>query len=223
MCIIMNIMGLDIQRLGHDSFKIEDEDKIIYIDPYQIEAGEKADYIFVTHDHFDHCSTNDIRKIVKMETIIIASKNCEGMLSKFRGTMKDVVFMGQNESKDIRGLKVETLPAYNINKFMGPNQPFHPKSYGGLSFIIMMGKLRVLHAGDTDSTPELRSLKNIDIAMLPVSGKYVMTSDEAANLALSMRPKVAIPMHYGNIVGSDSDAVRFKSIVEQEGVKAQIL
>ncbi len=186
--------------LGHDCFRI-DGDKIVFFDPYQISPGTKADLILVTHEHFDHCSPGDIAKIQKPETVIVTEKDSA---KKLEGNVK-VVRPGQ--TIDVDEIKIEAVPAYNTDK------TFHPKENGWLGFIVDMEGVRIYHAGDTDFIPEMNQFE-VDIALLPVSGTYVMTAVDAIEAALAIRPKLAIPMHYGAIVGGDQDAKDFKIALE---------
>ncbi|MDP6395486.1 MAG: MBL fold metallo-hydrolase [Desulfobacterales bacterium] len=186
--------------LGHDCFRI-DGDKIVYFDPYQISPGTKADLILVTHEHFDHCSPGDIAKIQKPETVIVTEKDAA---KKLEGNVK-VVRPGQ--TIDVDEIKIEAVPAYNTDK------TFHPKENGWLGFIVDMEGVRIYHAGDTDFIPEMNQFE-VDIALLPVSGTYVMTAVDAMEAALAIRPKLAIPMHYGAIVGGGQDAKDFKIALE---------
>lgn len=198
--------GVKISWLGHDGFKIKD-DVTIYIDPFQISGGEKADIVLVTHEHFDHLSPDDIKKISTSETTIVAPKIAESGLRGIR--CREVVVIKPGEVKEIRGVSIQAVPAYNLNKFRAPGQVFHPKEDGRVGYVVKVKGVSIYHAGDTDAIPEVKSL-GVDVALLPVSGTYVMTADEAVELANTMKPKVAIPMHYGAIVGSESDAQRFK-------------
>ena len=186
-----------IAWLGHDTFRI-DASKTIYIDPYEIESGQKADMILITHEHFDHLSPADVAKIQEDKTIIITEKDSAQKLSG------DVRVMKPGERLLIDNVTIEATPAYNINK------DFHPKEKGWLGFIIEIDGVRIYHAGDTDLIPEMKGL-TVDIALLPVSGTYVMTSDEAVEAALAINPALAIPMHYGAIVGDSTDADNFKA------------
>jgi len=186
--------------LGHDVFRI-DGSKTVYIDPYNIEAGAKADLVLVTHDHFDHCSPEDVEKIQQPETTIITEKDAAKKLTGNVKTMKP------GDSLTIDDVKIEAVPAYNTNK------DFHPKANDWLGFVLEMDNVRIYHAGDTDLIPEMKDL-NVDIALLPVSGTYVMTADEAVEAALAINPGVAVPMHYGAIVGDSSDADTFKAKLE---------
>ena len=186
--------------LGHDSFRI-DASKTIYLDPYQVSSGPKADLIMITHDHFDHCSPDDVAKIQQPGTVIVTEKDSAKKLTG------DLRVIKPGESLVVDEVKVEAVPSYNTDK------EFHPKRNAWLGFIIEIQGVRVFHAGDTDFIPEMNGF-NVDIALLPVSGTYVMTADQAVKAALAISPKLAIPMHYGTIVGSDQDAITFKKALE---------
>ena len=186
-----------IHWLGHDSFRV-DGNKTVYFDPFQIEQGPGADLILISHDHFDHCSPEDVDKIRKEDTVIITEKNSAG---KLKG---DVRILNPGEKTEVEGVKIEAVPAYNTDK------DFHPRKNGWLGFIVDMDGVRLYHAGDTDFIPEMKRL-SVDIALLPVSGTYVMTAEQAVAAAQAIRPKIAIPMHYGAIVGEERDAVSFQS------------
>jgi len=185
-----------IHWLGHDGFRI-DADKIIYIDPYQINPGKKADLILITHAHSDHCSPADVSRIQKPDTIIVTEKDSAG---KLHG---DVRLVKPGDELIVDEIKIKAVPAYNTNK------NFHPRANGWLGFIVEFDGVRFYHAGDTDHIPEMDDFK-VDIALLPVSGTYVMTANEAVDAAVAIGPKLAIPMHFGAIVGSDQDAKTFK-------------
>ena len=203
----MDYQGLKIDHFENDAFRIKAENKVIFIDPYNLKENqvEPADYVFITHEHFDHCSEKDIKKIIGPSTIIIASESC-GLEQKFLNHLnaKSLIFMGPGETSELADLKVQAVPAYNLNK------NFHPKNDGKVGYVIEISKVRIYHAGDTDKIPEMADLQNIDIAMLPVSGTYVMTWQEAVEAVTMFRPKIAIPMHYGSVVGSETDAQNFK-------------
>jgi L-ascorbate metabolism protein UlaG (beta-lactamase superfamily) len=199
---------LKISWLGHDGFKIKNT-KTVYIDPYKIKSGEEADILLITHDHFDHCSREDVEKIASAKTTIVTTPAAKRELSGTKA--KEVRAVNPGEKLVIDGILIETVPSYNVNKFSSPSQPFHPKHNGMLGFIITVNGVRIYHAGDSDSIPEMEGL-NVDIACLPVSGTYVMTAEEAADAAKRIKPKIAIPMHYGSIVGDARDAERFKKL-----------
>lgn len=194
--------------LGHDGFKYSGP-PVIYFDPYELAGGEAADLILITHDHFDHCSVADVDKIRRPETVIVAD---QGAAAKLSGP---VVALRPREQTTAAGLTIETVPAYNTNK------AFHPQKAGHLGFIVTVEGIRLYHAGDTDFIQEMKGLK-VDIALLPVSGTYVMTAAEAAQAALAIHPQIAIPMHYGSIVGSGKDAKTFQSLLEGK-IRVEIL
>jgi L-ascorbate metabolism protein UlaG (beta-lactamase superfamily) len=185
-----------INWLGHDGFRI-DSGKVIYFDPFQIKSAVPADIIFISHDHFDHCSEDDIKKIQKKETVIVTDAVTA---KKLKGSIR-VVKPG--DKLTVENVAIEVVPSYNTNK------TFHPKAAGMLGFIVTVEGVRIYHAGDTDFIPEMNSIKT-DIALLPVSGTYVMTAEEAVQAALAIKPAIAIPMHFNAIVGSEKDAALFK-------------
>jgi L-ascorbate metabolism protein UlaG (beta-lactamase superfamily) len=190
-----------IKWLGHDSFRI-DTGKVIFIDPYQVSSKIKGDLILVTHEHFDHCSPDDIARLKHDDTVIVTEKKSAAKIID-----GDVRIVKPGDRVVIDDIQIEAVAAYNVNK------KFHPKADGWLGFIIETEGVRIYHAGDTDFIPEMKGIRT-DIALLPVSGTYVMTPDEAVEAALAINPKIAIPMHYGAIVGSQSDAQEFQKALE---------
>ncbi len=189
-----------IHWLGHDAMRI-DGSTVVVIDPFQISVTKPADLILISHEHFDHNSPEDVAKIRKKDSIIVTDS---ASAKKLKGEIK-VVAPGDKLS--VKGVEIRVGPAYNTNK------DFHPKSAGMLSFVFTLDGVRYYHAGDTDVIPEMNHL-DVDIAFLPVSGTYVMTADEAVEAATAINPKIAIPMHYGAIVGSEDDAEKFKKALE---------
>ena len=205
---MLELDGISITWLGHDSMKIKG-DKVIYIDPWKLEDAEPANIILVTHEHYDHCSPPDIEKIATDETVIVATADSA---RKLKG---DVMVVKPGDTVEIDGVSIEAVPAYNTNK------SFHPKNSSWVGFVVTMGGKRIYHAGDTDSISEMDSL-DVDVALVPVSGTYVMTAEEAAEAVNRMKPKIAVPMHYGDIVGSEADAERFRTLVSDD-IEVRIL
>jgi L-ascorbate metabolism protein UlaG (beta-lactamase superfamily) len=202
--------GIEFHWLGHDGYRIVAGGKIIYVDPFKLSKAQHnkrdADIILISHDHFDHLSKEDLRHVVGSKTSIIAAKECIPQLKALGASETRGVAPGDKTSA--QGIPIEAVPAYNINKH------FHPKSDGKVGFVLTANGLRIYHAGDTDEISEMSSTRP-DIALVPVSGTYVMTAEEAAR-AINERikpTKLAIPMHYGSIVGSEKDAMAFKQLV----------
>jgi L-ascorbate metabolism protein UlaG (beta-lactamase superfamily) len=197
-----------IDWLGHDSFRIGDGHTVVYIDPWKLEGVQpKADLILITHDHHDHFSREDIAALTADQTIVVAPPSVAQQLS---GNVRSV---GPDESLTAAGVTIETVPAYNIDKFRQPGKLFHPREAGFVGYIVTLAGTRVYHAGDSDHTPEMDQV-SCDIALVPVSGTYVMTAVEAAAAVNAFRPSLAIPMHYADIVGSRADAEEFQKLAQ---------
>jgi len=208
--------GVKITWLGHDSFRINNG-KTVYIDPYKLKTGGKADLLLISHEHFDHLSLDDMKKVVNDKTSVVTTSQCSNEVKKLN--VKEVVVVKPGEKVNVQGISVEAVPAYNINKINpGTGKPFHPKEDNKVGFVVTINNVRIYHAGDTDVIPEMDKIKT-DIALLPVSGTYVMTAEEAAQAAKMLKPRIAIPMHYGAIVGSVKDAEKFKTLVKEYEVK----
>jgi L-ascorbate metabolism protein UlaG (beta-lactamase superfamily) len=205
--------GVKLSWLGHDGFRIENG-AVVYIDPFKIEGGgPKADIVLISHEHFDHCSLEDLKKVVTPATIIIAHSQSKNELSKLN--VKEIKIMKRGDKINVEDVAIEAVPAYNVNKFREPGKVFHPKEDGKLGFVVTIKDVRIYHAGDTDNIPEMRDIR-ADIALLPVSGTYVMTAQEAAEAASVINPKVAIPMHYGGTIGSPKDGETFQKLAKCE-------
>jgi L-ascorbate metabolism protein UlaG (beta-lactamase superfamily) len=189
----------NIHWLGHDSFRI-DGDVTIYIDPWKLTAGcPPADLILITHNHSDHFSPDDIAQIRVGGTELVAPAV---VASKLTGPVHKVK---AGDHLTVKGVDIAVLPAYNVDK------KYHPQHAGHVGYVLTVGGQRIYHAGDTDAIPEMAGLRP-DIAMLPVSGTYVMDAEEAVEAVKLLQPGLAIPMHYGAIVGSEADALRFQQL-----------
>jgi L-ascorbate metabolism protein UlaG (beta-lactamase superfamily) len=207
--------NIQITWTGHDGFRIrgtnsQNNQVTVYIDPYQLaskyQKQNDADVVLLTHDHFDHLSIDDLKQIINNNTSILSATECVKKLAGLK--VKEISGIMPGEKSIIKGLTIEAVPAYNINK------KFHPKSDGKVGFIIRINEKRIYHAGDADLIPEMESV-DPDIALVPVSGTYVMTAEEAAKAVNELiRPKkVVIPMHYNAVVGTEEDAKKFKKLV----------
>ncbi len=207
-------MANSIQWLGHDTFKISDGSMVVYTDPFKLaEGGDKADVILITHEHYDHCSPEDVAKIQKTGTVIVAPGSCGGKLDG------DVRTVKAGDTLEAKGIPIEVRWAYNTSKFRSPGQPFHPKSPDFVGYVFTVGGERIYLAGDTDFIPEMNGL-DVDVALIPVSGTYVMTPDEAAEAAnTAIKAKTYVPMHYNSIVGTDADAKKFAQAVKRGKVE----
>ena len=192
----------NIEVLYHSSIRIS-KNKIIYIDPFKIDKNyNDADIIFITHEHYDHYSEEDIDKVINENTTIIIP---EELLTKLlrKGINKNaIITVEPNEKYMVQGIKFETIPSYNTNK------TFHPKENGWIGYIITLDGIRYYIAGDTDITEENKKVK-CDVAFVPVGGTYTMDFKEAAQLINEIQPKIAVPTHYGSVVGTKQDATDF--------------
>ena len=204
-----------IEVLCHASIRIEGE-KVIYFDPFKIDKNyNDADFIFITHDHYDHYSEEDIDKVKKKDTIIIAPTQLLTKILK-KGFEKDCILMVEpNKQYEVKGLIFETIPAYNIDK------KFHPKENEWVGYIIELNGMRYYIAGDTDITEENKKVK-CDVAFVPVGGTFTMNSKEAAMLINQIKPQMAVPIHYGSIVGTKQDAIDFINSLDSN-IKGMII
>lgn len=205
----------NIEVLCHSSIKFNKE-KVIYIDPFKIYKNyNDADIIFITHDHYDHYSEEDIDKVKKDDTVIVAP---EELLTKLlrKGFRQDyIIIVKPNEKYIVESIKFETVPAYNTNK------QFHPKENGWVGYIIEIKGIRYYIAGDTDITEENKKVK-CNVAFVPVGGTYTMDFKEAAYLINEIKPQVAVPIHYGSIVGTNQDATDFSKLLHPQ-IECKIL
>lgn len=179
-----------------------DDERVVYIDPWGTSPDDPpADLILITHAHDDHFQPDEIARLRKAATKIVAPHDIAAGLSG------DVTPVAPGESHEVAGVHFTTVPAYNTRE---EAQQFHPQANRWVGYMLELGGATYYHAGDTDHAPELDEI-TADVAFLPIGGYYTMDPDEAAGLARSIRPKVAVPMHYGFVVGSPSDADRFRA------------
>jgi len=203
--------GLKIRWHGHDTFSVE-SDVRIFFDPYKLSKQSEADLILISHDHFDHLSLEDLQKISTIKTTIVAAKEC---VNKITGiAFKEKIGIAPGEEKTVNGMRIRAISAYNIDKINhDTKKPFHPKEDNKIGFLVNINGTVIYHTGDSDLIPEMSNLRP-DILLIPVSGTYVMTNKEAAKATEIIKPKIAIPMHYGTIVGTERDATEFKNLVK---------
>lgn len=198
----------NINWFGHAGFGITDRisgSKIYYIDPFELPQIklDKGDLIFITHAHYDHLSGIDINKILKDDSVVIATLDCLNNIS-IPDEQKQAVAPGS--SYTVKGVPFSTIPAYNIHP---ARLKFHPRKNGWVGYVITVNNQKIYHAGDTDFVPEMKDLvkENLDIALLPIGGTYTMDVDEAIEAANEIRAKITIPMHYRNLLKEKSDEV----------------
>jgi L-ascorbate metabolism protein UlaG (beta-lactamase superfamily) len=195
--------------LGHATFRIEASNLVLYFDPWQLKPAQpKADIIFITHDHHDHCSPEDVAKIARPDTIVIGPPAAIAALEKEPGQRRAVAL---GEEFTVRSVAVRVVAAYNVSK------RFHPDTTNNVGYVVAIGGVRIYHAGDTDLIPEMGQIQ-ADVVLLPIGGTYTMNPEEAAAAVRRIGPRIAIPMHYGRVVGELDDAHRFAQLVEDAEV-----
>jgi L-ascorbate metabolism protein UlaG (beta-lactamase superfamily) len=180
------------------SFKVTGS-KVVYFDPWGVDDHQQADLILVTHTHFDHFSPSDISHLRKEDTLVCVPIGADGV----EGQVKIVK---PGDTLEHKGMRIEVVPAYNMNK------SFHAKGNLWVGYVVTLDRKKYYHAGDTDFIPEMKDLRDIDVAMVPVGGTYTMDAQEAAEAVNAFKPKLAIPMHWGDVVGSRADAEKFKQL-----------
>ena len=205
-----------LEWLGHSGFRVRaggPRGATIYIDPYRVAGGPKADLILVTHGHYDHFSPRDVERLVHDRTWLVAPPAVAERLSG------RVLSIGPGESvaaEDVAGVEVSAVAAYNTSKRDGDGRPFHPRDAGGVGYELRVWGERLYHSGDTDVVPEMDAVAGCDIALLAVSGTYVMTAAEAAEAARRIGPRLAVPMHWGEHIGTRADADEFARLAPVE-------
>jgi L-ascorbate metabolism protein UlaG (beta-lactamase superfamily) len=203
----------NVHWLGHAGFLIRIAGKTVYIDPYRSSDGPPADVILITHDHFDHFSPDDVTRLSHKGTRVLAPAS---VTEQIHGRAASIA---AGEAVELDQLEVTAVPAYNTNKLNSEGRPFHPREAGWVGYLLRAGGERLYHSGDTDVIPEMDQAAGVDIALLPVSGTYVMTAAEAAEAARRIEPELAIPMHWGTVIGSRADAEEFQ---ERASIHVQI-
>jgi L-ascorbate metabolism protein UlaG (beta-lactamase superfamily) len=190
-------MAVTVQWLGHASFRISAAGAIVYIDPWKLsDAPHDATVVLVSHSHYDHYSAEDVSKVAAEGTKIVGP-------SDVASQQKNSQPLAPGETVEIDGVRISGVASYN------PAKQFHPKGNQWLGFVIELDSVRIYYAGDTELIDEMRRLGDIDIALLPVGGTYTMDADQAVSAVDAIKPKKAIPYHWGDIVGSRTDADRF--------------
>ena len=195
---------MDLKWLGHASWKIKTGGMTIYVDPYEGEMDEPADLILASHSHFDHCKPDAVKKVLSAKTIIVAPADCAQKVNAKVKSLKP------GEKASFGGVEVEAVEAYNVKRFRSPGVPFHPKGLG-VGYLIRAEGKTVYHTGDTEFVPELKSLKDIDVIFIVTGGTYTMDNEEAVEMTLAIKPKVAFPVHFW-----DTDPTIYKKNVESK-------
>lgn len=198
----------NIEVFKHNSIRVKTDIGMVYIDPFEMEtAPHDAAFILVTHDHYDHFSPESIEKAANADTVLVVPEKMEKKAGEASGFVGKTVTVKPGASMELDGLEFETVPAYNLLK------PFHPKSAEWVGYILKTGGKRIYIAGDTDATKEAKAVK-CDIALVPVGGTYTMDAKKAAELVNTIRPELAIPVHYGSVVGEAKDGESFAGLVK---------
>ena len=213
----MQYKNISVEKIFHAGVKIKNNSIVCYIDPINLPLGaEAADFILITHEHLDHCSAMDVKKIAKENTTIITIPACEEKLRELK--YREIKLVKPHDTIIFSQLKITAVPAYNINKFRPSGEPCHPKENNNVGFVLEIDGVKIYHAGDTDVIPEMSGLKNIDIAFLPISGIFTMTPEEAAEATNIIKPSLVVPIHYGDfefndqLVGAKKNGEKFKSL-----------
>lgn len=201
------ISGIEV--LCHSSIKIN-KHLVMYFDPYNIQdETHDADIIFCTHTHYDHFSEEDILKVKNDKTIFVGTEDSYVNAMKLGFSEEKLRIVEPNNKYDVLGIKFETVPAYNIDK------KYHPKENGWVGYILEIDDLHYYIAGDTDLMPEAKTV-SCDVALIPIGGRFTMNAKEAASLINTIEPQIAIPTHYGKIIGTSDDAELFEKLVKDE-------
>jgi len=194
-----SVGALKMTFVGHGTLMFTFGGKIIHVDPVSREADytqmPKADLILITHEHGDHLDPEAIAAVRQEDTAIVLTEKCAAAVA-------DGTVMRNGDVREVMGLKIEAVPAYNILHMRSSGQPYHPRGDGN-GYIIAFGDTRVYVAGDTENTPEVKALTDIDVAFLPMNLPYTMTPEMVADAARAFRPKIVYPYHYGQTDASE--------------------
>jgi L-ascorbate metabolism protein UlaG (beta-lactamase superfamily) len=204
--------------LGHSGFRVRVGSANVYIDPYRVaETAPPADLILITHGHYDHFSPQDVERLSQVGTWLVGPP---AVAERVSGQVHSIVPGELLEDELVRGVHVAAVAAYNTSKRNPEGEPFHPREAGCVGYELTVRGERLYHAGDTDVIPEMDSVTGVDVALLPVSGMYTMTAQEAAEAARRIQPRVAVPMHWGEHIGTEQDAQAF---AERATVEVRIM
>jgi L-ascorbate metabolism protein UlaG (beta-lactamase superfamily) len=195
-----------VEWLGHSGFRIKAPGGYVYIDPYRVEGGPPADLILITHGHYDHFSPQDVERLSHGHTWLVGPP---AVAERMNGRVLSISPGEVLDRELVRGVHVAAVAAYNTSKRDGDGRLFHPREAGWVGYELNVRGERLYHSGDTDVIPEMDSVTGVDVALLPVSGVYVMTAGEAAEAARRIQPRMAVPMHWGEQLGSLQDAEAF--------------
>lgn len=183
-------------------------DTVLWFDPFRVEnTPADGDVIFVTHEHYDHFSPEDIRRVMRPDAVIVLPESCRETALAAGVDAGQIMTVRPGGTYQVKGVAFETVPAYNIDK------KFHPQANCWVGYVVTVAGRRVYVAGDTDDTPEARTVR-CDAAFLPAGGTYTMTAAEAAALANAIHPQAAVPTHYGSIVGEKTDGDAFAAALD---------
>ena len=207
-----------IEWLGHSGFRVRAGRAVVYIDPYRVaDDAPPADLILVTHGHYDHFSPQDVERLTNRDTWLVGPA---AVAERVSGQVHSIAPGEDLEDELVRGVHVAAIAAYNTSKRGPDGEPFHPREAGWVGYEVNVRGERLYHSGDTDVIPEMDSVTGVDVALLPVSGTYVMTPQEAAEAARRIQPRVAVPMHWGEHLGTMDDA---RAFAERADVEVRIM
>jgi L-ascorbate metabolism protein UlaG (beta-lactamase superfamily) len=193
--------------LGHSGFRIQAGRAVVYIDPYRVPEGSPpADLILITHGHYDHFSPQDVERLSTDSTWLVGPA---AVAERVSGQVHSIAPGEMLDDELVRGVYVAAVAAYNTSKRDPDGKVFHPRDAGWVGYEVTIFGERLYHSGDTDVIPEMDAVTGVDVALLPVSGTYVMTAQEAAEAARRIQPGVAVPMHWGSHIGTEADARAF--------------